>query len=195
MLPPILQRLEYLGHRVFDGGHAYNLNIVGIRAHETRAGSFDDLITVTYRQVKNGPWITEHYQATTDPSAYWLNNPMAYGGTAILKTGQWRGCFELGKHRGKYEALTQAKPVTVHRDNTLDDILDFTTETAHGLFGINIHRAGERSTQVGKWSAGCQVIAAARDFQQFMDLAHAQIDSHPSWPSRFTYTLIKDWMT
>jgi hypothetical protein len=193
MLPPILKRVKELGHKVFDGGHAFNLNIVGIRANETRAGSFDDMITVTYRHTKNGPWFTEYFTATTDPSAYWLHNPMAFEGTAILAEGQYLGAFELGKHRGQYEALTQAKPVTVHRDNTRDDVLDFTKELAHGIFGINIHKAGERSTQVGKWSAGCQVMANARDFQQFMDLAHAQIDSHPSWAARFTYTLIKEW--
>ena len=43
-----------------------------------------------------------------------------------------------------------------------------------GLFGINIHRAtkweGKKSTQIDKWSAGCQVIAANDDFKLFMEI-------------------------
>ena len=38
------------------------------------------------------------------------------------------------------------------------------------------HRAtkweGKKSTQIDKWSAGCQVIAANDDFKLFMEICH-----------------------
>ena len=35
-------------------------------------------------------------------------------------------------------------------------------------YGINIHNAGASSTQVDKWSAGCQVFSHSADFEEFM---------------------------
>lgn len=58
------------------------------------------------------------------------------------------------------------------------------------FFGINIHRASKwgTSTQIDKWSAGCQVIANNEDFDEFMSLARkgAQL-----YGNSFTYTLIE----
>ena len=60
-----------------------------------------------------------------------------------------------------------------------------------GIFGINIHRAtkyeGRKSTQIDKWSAGCQVIAANDDFRLFMEVCNKAKDT---WSNSFTYTLI-----
>jgi len=60
-----------------------------------------------------------------------------------------------------------------------------------GIFGINIHRAtkweGKKSTQIDKWSAGCQVIAANDDFRLFMEICNKAKDT---WSNSFTYTLI-----
>ena len=61
-----------------------------------------------------------------------------------------------------------------------------------GIYGINIHRAtkweGKKSTQIDKWSAGCQVIAANDDFRAFMKIAYI---SEKYWGNSFTYTLIE----
>ena len=81
---------------------------------------------------------------------------------------------------------------TVYRDNNLDNCYDLDEEnTQTGLFGINIHRAtkweGKKSTQIDKWSAGCQVIAANDDFKLFMEICHLAADT---WSNSFTYTLI-----
>ena len=60
------------------------------------------------------------------------------------------------------------------------------------LFGINIHRAtkyaGKKSTQVDKWSAGCQVIASNDDWKEFMSICRKSRDT---WGNSFTYTLIE----
>ena len=112
---------------------------------------------------------------------------------AVLKEGQYRGSHKIRLHQGRYEALGQNGPVTVYRDANKDgkfDLSDDNTQT--GLFGINIHRAtkyaGKKSTQVDKWSAGCQVIAANDDWTKFMKIMRKARDT---WSNSFTYTLIE----
>jgi hypothetical protein len=58
-----------------------------------------------------------------------------------------------------------------------------------GTYGLNIHRAhaSRTSTQVGKFSAGCQVFADPNEFDDFMILCRKSAELYGS---RFTYTLI-----
>ena len=113
-------------------------------------------------------------------------------GVAILKPGQYRGSHKLGLHQGKYEALRQQKPVKVYRDNNKDGKYDMIEENVHeGIFGINIHKAGKfvnGSTQIDKWSAGCQVFSKESDFNEFMEICRKARDI---WGNSFTYTLIE----
>ena len=118
---------------------------------------------------------------------------MNKNGVAILKPGQYRGSHRVGLHQGKYEALTQAKPLKVYRDNNRDDKYDLIESNVHeGIYGINIHRAtkweGKKSTQIDKWSAGCQVIAANDDFKLFMEIIKKGAGI---WGNSFSYTLIE----
>lgn len=118
---------------------------------------------------------------------------MKESGVAILVPGQYRGSHKIRLHQGRYEALGQQKPVKVYRDNNLDGCYDFDESTIEeGLFGINIHRAtkyaGKKSSQIDKWSAGCQVIAAYNDYMQFMQICNNAKDI---WGNSFTYTLIE----
>ena len=191
MRPLLLQAVDDYGYRVFDGGHAYNLNIVGLRSSSRVSGKFDDLISCAYRERIGGPWTVKYWEATLDAGAYYLKHPMRSDGTAILKAGQYRSAYKLGIHRG-HPALTQAEPVTVYRDNNRDNLLDRVEGSeVSGKFGINIHKAGKASTQVGKWSAGCQVFASEEGLFELLELCQRQIAEHPSWVARFTYTLIE----
>ncbi len=196
-LPPILDRVESLGHKVFDGGHAYNLNIIGIRSVNRSANSFDDLLACAYREDKNGAWIVRYWQVTTDPGKFTLENPEVYGtsrGTAIICEGQYRGAYRLDMHRGKYIALCQREaPIKVYRDNNQDDVLDMDPSSVEeGFFGCNIHKAGANSVNVDRWSAGCTVFARSRDYDQFIRLCRKQIQAHPNWKPTFTYTVIQE---
>jgi len=193
-LPPILHRVSALGLKVFSGSEAYDLNIIGIRSPEKTANAFDDLICCAYREEKDGPWVVRCWPATTDPGTYWLDNPSRVDGTAILVPGQYRGVYKIDKHGGKYEALCQRNgDVSVYRDNNRDATLDADASSiVTGMFGINIHHAGQNSTRVDKWSAGCQVFARMADFDEFMGIVKQQIAHHPTWES-FTYTLIEEW--
>lgn len=177
------------GHVVFSDSRGYDLNLFGVRTENNDANAFNDLVGVLYLQ--NRQWNLFTFPATTDPGVYWRRNPMNVDGTAILKPGQYRGSHQLGKHRGQYDALVQVAPVTVYRDGDRDDALDTIGGTQTGLFGINIHRASsvDPSTQVGKWSAGCQVLADPRHYDFLMAMAHKAASIYGD---RFSYTLLTE---
>ena len=151
-----------------------------------------------YREEEDGPWTVKYWAATTDPGEFCLKNPEVYGteaGTAIVVPGQYRSAYKLDLHAGKYEALCQRNgKIQVYRDGNRDNILDMDTDTIQeGFFGCNIHKAGANSAQVDKWSAGCQVFARSKDFDELIELCHKQIETHPTWAPTFTYTLITEW--
>jgi hypothetical protein len=183
---PILTKLKELGYVYFEG--KWDLNIVGIRSNSTKSDSFDDRILVICKNDAD-EWQEWSWSATTDPGLYWLRNPMNVAGTGILKEGQWRGCWKLGLHKGK-KALVQIKPVTVYRDKNKDAVIDFAKGESSGIFGINVHRAGLRSTKVDKWSAGCQVFANDSNFEEFLFLCKKQVDHGHG--DVFSYTLLKE---
>ena len=189
----VQKAVESKDYRWFEGGD-YNLNIVGIRNSDTQGkvtNKFDDCVTVSYSV--NGEMMFHCLGATTDPGSHWERNLMNKDGVAILVPGQYRGSHIIGLHQGKYEALRQKSPLKVYRDKNKDGVYDFTEESIkEGIYGINIHRAtsreGGKSTQIDRWSAGCQVIAANSDFKLFMELTNK---SAKLYGNSFTYTLIE----
>lgn len=190
------------GHKAFDGGHAYNLNIVGIRSkgRDQSQDLFDDWMTCTYREKAGGSWITKWWRITTDPGKLSLLKPELYNskGSAIIVPGQYRGAYVMGMHRAKYLALVQQgdNPITIARDNNKDLTLDLDPSTfEEGYFGCNIHKAGTDSAKIsGKtytYSAGCQVFKREKDFDEFLKLCDLQRKHHPTWRT-FTYTLLDE---
>lgn len=183
----VLDRVEREGFTAFRNGN-WDLNIVGFRNESGEPNKFDDCCYVVYRD-DSAIWRAHRYTITTDPGTYWLRNPGRVAGTAILKEGQYRGCWQLGLHRGQKSALVQIKPVTVYRDGDKDGQHDMNArQTETGLFGINLHRAGTNSTNVDKWSAGCQVWANDAEFEHFLSLCRQQV-SKRAWKT-FSYTLL-----
>lgn len=182
------------GYKWFTSNN-YDVNIVGVRNADTNGevtNKFDDWLTISYKN-ENGEWNFHCFDATTDPGSHWTEKQLLNkNGVAILKEGQYRGSHKIRLHQGKYEALGQQRPLKVYRDGDRDDTYDFIEENVHeGIYGINIHRAtaraGGKSIQVDKWSAGCQVIAANDDFKLFMEICRKARDV---WGNSFTYTLI-----
>lgn len=174
------------GYKFFENGD-FNLNIFGVRNSSRTSNTFNDFIGVVYKE-KN-EWIVQVWPATTDAGTHWLVRPMNVKGTALLVPGQYMQCWQLGKHRGEYEALVQIAPMKVYRDNDRDIILDLNPETIEqGLFGINCHRSNPRmeSRQVDRWSAGCQVFQNPMGYMKFMKLVNI---SAKIWGEKFTYTL------
>ena len=168
----------------------YELNIVGVRSPITRAGAFDDLITVFYRD-QNRKWHFHAWPATTDPGLPYLHLPINDLGAAILAEGQYLDVYRIDKHRGQYDALCQRNgTVTVIRDHNRDSILDWNNGIeVEGLFGINIHRALKvgQTLMVERHSAGCQVFAHADHYEQFFKLCRLHERLHGN---QFTYSLV-----
>lgn len=189
----IQDAVERLGYKWFTAD-GYDVNVVGIRNLKTDnkvTNKFDDCITVSYKDIL-GEWHFHCFECTTDPGKYWVENIMKESGVAILKEGQYRSAYKIRKHRGQYDALCQKGPVKVYRDGNKDLEYDLIEENVEqGIYGINIHRAtkyeGKTSTQIDRWSAGCQVIASNDDFREFMEILYK---AREIWGNSFTYTLI-----
>ena len=177
------------GYTFFTKGD-YNLNIIGVRHKGAKVTNhFDDCLVVIYNTA-NEQNVKRVFVCTTLPGKKAMEHPMQIKGTAILKEGQYRGAYKIGYHKGKYKALCQAKPLPVYRDGNKDDKFDLNPLSIDkGIFGINIHKAGDNSTLVDGWSYGCQVLSKSIDFNALMRLVER---SASIYGNSFTYTLINE---
>jgi hypothetical protein len=158
--------LKAKGHVYFDDAtnKTYDVNIVGVRNSTTGnkvTNLFDDMMTISYKD-ETGNWIYKEWMNTTEPGKKGVMQYHNVNGVARLVEGQYRGSYALGLHQGKYEALRQTKTVKVYRDKNKDLTFD-ETKIDEGIFGINIHKAGQDSTWVENWSEGCQVFKRVKD--------------------------------
>jgi len=176
------------GYKIFNDPRGHDLNIVGIRTDDNHANSFNDWLVVFYKF--GSTWNKFPFPCTTDPGVYYRENPANVRGTAIIKPGQYRGAYKIGKHRG-YTALQQKGPITVYRDADQNDTLDINGEEDHGIHAVNIHRASKNhaSTQVDKWSAGCQVLQDPEHFNFLMAMCRK---AAVKYGNSFTYTLLEE---
>lgn len=171
---------------------SYDVNIVGVRLNTPSVADkvtnvFDDCLTISYKDEK-GVWQFNCWNATTEPGKKGMLEGKAKGGVARLVPGQYRTVWMIDKHQGKYDALCQRNGnVTVYRDGNRDMIFD-ETKTDTGMFGINIHKAGQDSTWVENWSEGCQVFKRVKDFDAFMVICKKAAKIHGN---KFTYTLLE----
>ena len=175
------------GYKYFENGD-YNMNVIGIRNSGTGkkvTDLFDDWLTLSFKI--DGVWQFYIWNATTDPG----KAPMLKGnngtGTARVVPGQYPGSHMIRLHQGKYEALGQKANIKVYRDANKDEIYD-ESKITEGIYGINIHKAGQDSNLVSTWSEGCQVFKRVKDFNVFMQLCKkaAKLQGNS-----FTYTLIE----
>ena len=183
--------LKAKGYVYFEdaANKTYDVNIVGVRNSSTGnkvTNLFDDIITISYKD-ETGNWVYKEWMNTTEPGKKGVMEYHNKAGVARLVEGQYRGSHALGLHQGKYEALRQVKPVKVYRDPNKDLIFDEKTIT-EGVYGINIHKAGQDSTWVENWSEGCQVFKRVKDFDEFMKIVKKSAKIHGN---SFTYTLIE----
>ena len=175
------------GYKYFENGD-YNMNVIGIRNStpgKKVTNVFDDWISISFKE--NGEWKFFIWAATTDPG----KAPMAEGnngtGTARIVPGQYPGSHMVGLHQGKYEALKQKANVKVYRDANKDMAYD-ESKITEGVYGINIHKAGQDSTWVDFWSMGCSVFKKVKDFDVFMKFCKIAAKLHGN---SFTYTVIE----
>lgn len=175
------------GYKYFENGD-YNVNVIGIR--NSAPGNkvtnlFDDWLTLSYKE--GDVWQFYIWNATTDPGKAPMVAGNRIGGIARVVPGQYPGSHMVRLHQGKYEALGQKANIKVYRDNDRDTEYDTDTIT-EGVYGINIHKAGQDSTWVERWSEGCQVFKRVKDFDVFMKICKKAAKIHGN---SFTYTLIE----
>jgi hypothetical protein len=203
--PPISgEKVDYDSIKAAVVGKGYKwdsrewaINIVGIRNYNSfrdnkipLSNKFDDIMTISW--IENGVKKAEKFACTTDPGKYWLVDSINSAGTAILKEGQYINSHGFGTHKrnGGYPALVQINPVTVWRDRNGDRFYDFVNPQT-GIFGINIHKASTRtsgSTEIDKWSAGCQVVSKPGSLSRILEIANQA--TRKIQQNKFTYTLI-----
>ena len=183
------------GYKIFTEGDN-NINTFGIRSKQNFDGSsvknlFLDQLYIFYKI--NGEWILKTYPCTTVPGLHYFNTPYnsAYG-TAILKPGQYLGCYQLGFHYS-FPALVQTGIVTCYRDTNCDSTIDM-DKTESGFYGINIHYSMDNAMTIDQWSAGCSVLQCGPNsakYKQF--LWHYQNSIAKGYKNQFTYTLLDEW--
>lgn len=179
------------GYVWFDdsSNKGYDVNIVGVRNTSTGkkvTNVFDDNLTISFKD-ENGVWQFYCWMATTDPGKKGVMEYHNKDGVARLVPNQYRGSHMIRLHQGKYEALGQQKPVKVYRDSNKDLIFD-ENKITEGIYGINIHKAGQDSTWVENWSEGCQVFKRVKDFDVFMKICKKASKIHGN---SFSYTLLE----
>jgi len=185
----IISVMKAKDYAVFKNAKGHDLNIVGIRTDSIEEEKFNDWLTVFY--TFDGSWNYFAFPATTDPGTFYRKNPLNVKGTAVLKPGQYRSVYKIGRHK-HYKALQQIGEMTVYRDANRDSKLDTAgMEEDTGLHAINIHRsnADRASTVVGKWSAGCQVFQDPDHFLFFLALCGRASEK---FGNKFSYTLLEE---
>lgn len=189
-LKQIIKTMKAKNMVVFEhDSKPFNLNIVGLRSTDIDVNEFNDWLVVFWKY--KGKWSQYWMKCTTLSGLYYLENPVNPKGSAILCDGQYKGVYQLDLHNSKYMALCQRLgEVEVWRDNDKDSEFDFENESKEwGMFGINIHRASSTQTldEIGKNSAGCQVIQNPQNFDLFIQLCQ---ESSEIYGNKFTYTLL-----
>ena len=182
------------GYKWFEdtSNKTYDVNIVGVRNNTPNVADkvtnvFDDLITISFKNEK-GVWEIYCWNATVDPGKKGVEKFTNKKGIARLVPNQYRGVWMIDKHQGKYDALCQRLDnVTVFRDANKDMTYDEKV-TDTGMFGINIHKAGQDSTWVDDWSHGCSVFKRVKDFDVFMKICKKASKIHGN---KFSYTLLE----
>lgn len=191
---------QALGYKWFED----RPNIIGIRTKLNVADVFNDLLAIIYKE--GGVEIIKVYSITTDPGTFYQKNLLNPEGCAIVEPGQWVDAYSVGFHKGydgtkinpskgtpypAHRALILTGHIMIKRDKDKDGIPGNSGSVVKGDgTGCNIHGAvrSDVTKTIGPWSAGCQVFAAWREKEEFMDIC----DKYKTDKNKFTYTLLTE---
>lgn len=180
-------------------------NIIGIRTTLLIPDIFNDILTVTYKE--NGLEKMKAYCITTEPGVFYQKNLLNPEGCAVVQPGQFIDSYAIGFHKGydgkkmnpktnqpypAHRALVLIGDITIKRDKDLDGIAGNSGKIMSGKnTGCNIHGAvrSDMTKTIGPWSAGCQVFAAWREKEDFVDICEKY---RIITKNKFTYTLVTE---
>ncbi|MCP4937129.1 MAG: hypothetical protein GY927_23710 [bacterium] len=153
--------------------------------NDDKPNVFNDLRLVFSIDQTGQTDILGSWEGTTEPGAFFTQNPLNVKGAARIQFGQFKA-WAIGIHNGSHEGLRQVKPITVHRDLNKDYIRTG-DKIYSGLFGINQHWGYDHSkTNIGKASAGCLVGRTKSGHKKFMSI----IKKDPRYQASPTYTFM-----
>ena len=180
-------------------------NIIGIRTKIEVPDVFNDLLAIVYKE--NGVEVMKVFCITTDPGVFYQKNLLNSQGCAIVEPGQWLDAYSCGYHKGydgtkmnpktltpypAHRALILTGHIMIKRDADKDGVAGNSGVVVKGDgTGCNIHGAmrADVTRTIGPWSAGCQVFAAWKEKEAFMDICEKY---RTFVHNKFTYTLIKE---
>lgn len=124
----------------------------------------------------NGWDLRLNVNATTEPGAYYTQNPLNKWGAARIAFGQY-AAWQFGYHQGTQPALVQVKQVKVHRDINKDGKRSPNDPIEWALIGLNQHttRKGSPPELVGKYSAGCLVGRLYSAHETFLGIQRTDV--------------------
>ncbi|MEA5506027.1 peptidoglycan-binding domain-containing protein [Halotia wernerae UHCC 0503] len=160
-------------YQVFTAPKEYNIvYIEGMNGNwslnSDASNQFNDR-RIVIEVVDGVPKIVDHWQATSEPGAYYTYNPMNPEGAARIKFGQYKA-WAVGMHGNadRHEALVQVRPITVYRDFN-KDFQRTGDKTDIGFFYVNQHWGYDApSNDIKNASAGCLVGRMRQGHREFM---------------------------
>lgn len=169
------------------------INIFGIRDEsDMNLDLLNDWICIADSKTKK----VYRFKGSTDPGVYYTNHMISSGlpGVAHIADGFHENIYMVGLHRGKYEALVQiGAKIRIWRDIDKDFKQTSKDKKCRGWFGTNIHKMSDWRIlkKIGRYSAGCQIIADPKEFKQFMSIIkNSNYYKRYRGGARFSYMLI-----
>ena len=120
---------------------------------------------------------------TTHSGTYGLLNFRKWNrkGAFVTKSNFWQYfLWKKGSHKGKMDALVQAKEIIGYRDNDKDLKSEEIGEEVKGYFGINFHTVSYEKVVnfirklIGRWSVACFVINDVEKYYEMMSYFDTQ---------------------
>lgn len=163
---------------------------VWIRSLADEFDSFDDK-AFTYECFGNSatPEFIMARNGTTNAGSYGLKRFHEYNhlGCAVLKSDIIvYDSHTWGLHKGK-RAYRQAKKFPYYRDNNRNERAEEIGTEYSNIILANVHRAGQNSTVIGKWSTACLVTSNLNKFLTFIDFMKSK--GKPP----LTVCILKEW--
>ncbi len=167
----------------------YNyITLFGVRIDTCDTGQADDVIGCLWLNGL-GIWTSLICAASTDPSPYYVNNPLAdakkAGGTAWVKEGQY--LYYLSNFKG-YPAFKPKSAVPVYR-MPAGEGLDVNTATLGTSIDTFIHRSWG-TVVFKKDSAGCNILKNTQDLDKIAQMAKEHNKKYPMCHNSFKYILL-----
>jgi hypothetical protein len=208
--------VEYLqdGYLKYGGEWHPEFNIFGIRSEgDPILDVFDDYIGVAYLDPISKQWQWRCYRGTTDPGKTFILSERTDGGQGanFMALGFQKNIWQIGAHRGPKRpdgsqfivdpaliALGAAQKVW--KDKNRNGKRDLDEKEVMGWQSLNCHPAGAhytgKSTElVGAYSAGCQVIQARKNWDEFIGIVLRTETIRKNRKAKISYMLFaKNWL-